>query len=178
MKRRLERILIGLIVAVFSLAVIVVLARFTPLANVFIAWATLMLAFAAFMSILHSREQERRRREEGLLNEILQWATDVAQSAISRQTMAKSELWKTKLEHKYSRAKSKYIAGVASLSFNDLSPFITNITAKLETAIEATTQYIEGQGGGKPLTNYERELTESVEELIAEIAKVKTKNIG
>jgi len=44
---------------------------------VFVAWATLMLAFAAFMSILHSREQERRRRKEEQLKEIMDWVDGV-----------------------------------------------------------------------------------------------------
>lgn len=77
MKRRVEIILIGLIVAVFSLVLILVLSRFTGLTNVFVAWATLMLAFAAFMSILHSREQERRRRKEEQLKEIMDWVDGV-----------------------------------------------------------------------------------------------------
>jgi len=73
MKRRVENILLGLIVAVFSLVIIIVLFRFTSLAYVFVAWAILMLAAAAFWSIHHSKEQERHHRETETLKEIMGW---------------------------------------------------------------------------------------------------------
>lgn len=77
MKRRFENILIGLLVGVFSLVIIIVLFRFTALANVFIAWAILMLATAAFWSIHHSKEQERHHREAETLKEIMEWVDGV-----------------------------------------------------------------------------------------------------
>jgi hypothetical protein len=54
------------------------------------------------------------------------------------------------------------------------------VTEKLDKAIEGTTQFIEYKegarqlNGGKHLVDYEKELTEAVEELISEIAKIKT----
>ena len=77
MQKRLEYILTGLIAAVFSLVLILVLARITGLANTLIAWAMLVLAFTAFMAIRHNLEQERRRWSAEQLKEVMDWVDDV-----------------------------------------------------------------------------------------------------
>ena len=139
---------------------------------------TLLLALAAFWAIWQTRGIQKSEKRERLLNEILEWAVEAAESAISRQTRIPSELWKAKLKYKHSQAKSKYIAEVAYSSFDSLSPFITNVAVKLEKAVEVSTQVIEHKANGKALVNSERELTESVEKLITELAKIKARDIG
>ena len=77
MKQRFENILVGLIFAVFSLVIIILIFRFTGLANVFLTWSILMLAAAVFLTIHHSREQERHRREGEKLKEIMDWVDGI-----------------------------------------------------------------------------------------------------
>ena len=49
----------------------------STLAMMLTALSTLILASAAFQSIHSSKEQEKHRREDRLLNDILQWAIDL-----------------------------------------------------------------------------------------------------
>jgi len=125
-------------------------------------------------------EREKRDRKERLLNEIIEWAEDVAESALRRQTMEQvTEFYKTTMEYKFSKAKSSYISEIVSISFSDLSPFLKNVIKKLDEAIDIIARYmkIEKQASLSDLRNSEKELTESVEKLIVEAAKIKTKDI-
>ena len=51
-----------------------------PVATMVAAWTTLLVAYAAFRTIRSNREKESRDRKERLLNEIIEWAEDVASS--------------------------------------------------------------------------------------------------
>jgi len=51
------------------------ISGFKEFTNALVAWGTLMLAFATFMLIRHSSEQEKKRRKEALLTEINDWVT-------------------------------------------------------------------------------------------------------
>ena len=139
---------------------------------------TLFLGIMAWRTIRQTRNLQKTEKRDSLLNEIIAWATDAAKSAVSRQTMVPSELWKTKLEYKYSKAKSKYVIEVTSSSFDNLCPFVESVSEKLDQAIKVTTQIIGRQDLGKHSVNCERELAESVEEQITEAAKIKTRDIG
>ena len=147
-------------------------------AAILVGGGTFFLGFMAWRTIRQTRSIQKAEKREGLLNEIVEWAMDAAKSAVSRQTMTPSELWKTKLEYKYSKAKSKYIIEVTSSSFDNLCPFVTSVTEKLDQAIEVTTQIIGRQDPAKRLVDCERELAESVEKLITEVARIKTRDIG
>ncbi|MFQ6122753.1 MAG: hypothetical protein ACE5LA_06840, partial [Dehalococcoidales bacterium] len=73
---------------------------------------------------------------------IIEWASDVAKTAISRQTWQPHEIWKAKLDYKYWLTKSHYIIEVAS-SFDELIPFMKEIISELEKAINVYTQVLE-----------------------------------
>ncbi len=152
---------------------------FNEWATILYAGVTLLLVGVAVWTITDNRYSRMLEKRERLLNEIIQWAENVAESAVTRQTLKPDELWKTKLKYKYSKAKSKYVTEIVSSSFKELSPFVENVNSKLEEAIDAATQFIERrQQAGDKLVNYEIELTESVEELLTEAAKIKTNDIG
>ena len=115
MKRPLETVLIGLIVAVFSLVVLLFLSRFTGLVNVFVAWATLMLAFAAFMTIQHSNEQER-------LKEIMDWVDGVLKyCAVYSQDVRYHTHYEFLSEVTGLKLKTDYIASIAEDFGKELS---------------------------------------------------------
>ncbi len=150
------------------------------------ALATLVLAFGAFWAILDNRHGRIVDRKERLLNEIIDWALDTAKSAIARQTREAHELWRTKLNYKFHRTKSKYIAEIAVSHFANLSSFIEDINTELDEALDVTTRcisamHIEGLLGNdeaQRLRESEEYIARAVENLIVEIAKIKTKNIG
>ena len=157
------------------------------LATAAMVFATLLLAYGTFRIIRSDRDRERRDRKERLLNEIIEGALDAAKSAISRQTREVHELWKTKLEYKFHRVKSEYIAEIAASSFEDLSPLTKDIITKLDEVIDVTTQCIEAKhhvinllsnSEIKQLIESEERLAKSVEKLITEAAKIKTKDIS
>ena len=135
MKRRVETILIGLIVAIFSLVLILVLSRFSGLVEVFIAWATLMLAFAVFITIQHSNEQERRRRKEGRLSEIMEWVDGVLKyCAIYSQDLKNANSYEFLAAVTELKLKIEYITSVAEefgASLVDPLKKVTDLFAKI-----------------------------------------------
>ncbi len=79
---------LGASLFVFSLFVFL-LANIADLADVFTAWATIVLAGIAALSFEESRrlrkqykEREERDRKERLLNEIIQWAEDINNASL------------------------------------------------------------------------------------------------
>jgi len=76
-----------------------------PIATMVAAWTTLVLAYAAFRTIENSNEQERRRRKEGLLNEIAKWSADVLKYCSSLTAGFNNELERSKAKDEYLRLK-------------------------------------------------------------------------
>jgi len=148
-------------------------------AAILVGSGTLFLGIMAWRTIRQTRNIQKAEKREGLLNEIIEWATKSAESAIYRQKTDNSELWKTKLNYKVCRAKSEYIKGIATSSFSNLSSHIIDIVTKLDEAIESTTRLIDS----KLSENYdqvrhcEEELTNAVIGLFEKAAKIKTKAI-
>jgi len=75
---------LGAVLFVFAIFIFLY-ANIADLADVFTVWATLVLAGVAIFSFEESRrlreenrQKEERDRKERLLNEIIEWATDVA----------------------------------------------------------------------------------------------------
>ncbi len=129
MKHRFESILIGLIFAVFFLVLIVVLLQFTGLANVVIAWATLMLAFAVFMFIQHSKEQDKRRRKDEQLKEIMEWVDAVLKHcAIYSQDLEYASRYEFLSAVTELSLKTDYITSIAEGFGNKLSDPLGNVT--------------------------------------------------
>jgi len=129
MKRRFENILIGLLVAVFSLVIIIVLFRFTTLANVFIAWAILMLATAVFWTLQHSKEQERHRREEETLKEVMEWVDGVIKCcALYSYNPGTADGNQALIDITELKIKSDYIASLVESSGGDLVEPLKRVT--------------------------------------------------
>jgi len=137
--------------------------------------AVLIALWIGISNIRATRDIQNKERNERLLNEVRDWALEAAESAVKRQTRVQSNLWETKLKYKFVMAKSKYALAVANLSFNELSPSIREVAEKLDQAIEVITGVIEKRANGKALLQSEKELAESVERLITEIAMMKEK---
>ncbi len=78
-----------LVVTVFAVVAIVffnILWGDPNLASAIVAFGTLTLALVTGLHIVNSNEQEKHRRKERLLNEIIEWAIEVAKCGIERHT--------------------------------------------------------------------------------------------
>jgi membrane protein implicated in regulation of membrane protease activity len=148
------------------------LSAFSTIALALFAGVTIFLSYQARKD---ASDREKRDRREKLLNEIIEWAEDVAKAAISRQTRHPHELWKIKLEYKYQKSKGKYISVIVSSSFTELSNLLEEINKKLDETIICTQQAIDDTSVGEALKKFETELTNSVEKILEEAAKIKNK---
>ena len=114
MKKRLEYILTGMIVAVFSLVLVLWFARVPGLANTLIAWAMLVLAFTVFMALRHNIEQERRRWKAEQLKEIMDWADGVLKyCAIYSYDIDTATRFRSLIEVTELKLKADYIMSLA-----------------------------------------------------------------
>lgn len=167
-------IIVGSIVGIVFIAL---LRKDPNLASALVAFGTLLLAIVTAMVIDNSRQQEKRRKKEGLLNEIIEWADNIARSAINRQKTTQAQFWKTKLEYKFWMAKNEYITAITTISFKDLLPCVENINKELGKAINATEEAIKMKKTTNNLKCSEEKLTEAVKELFKKAAKIKTTDI-
>ena len=183
--RRKKRYMYTLGTGFFVGAGVAVFVESAQIREILTAAAIVFAAFIAALSIDEARrlrkesvDKDNRDRRERLLNEIIEWARESAESTISRRTLSPEELWKAKLSYKFHKAKSKYILEIVALSFKDFSGLVEDINIKLDKLIEVTTEFgRKSMVGGKRLADYEAELTESVEKLFEETAKIKAKDI-
>lgn len=135
-----------IVLSLFFLAVfiylLIIFVSVPNIANGIIAFGTLMLALVTSLHILNSNDQEKRRRKERLLNEIIEWAFDV--------TACKVEPFSTKFDsisNEWSRSIME--AGDLAERFRDLAnrgEYIKKIASglgqDLDTAVEQVTTNI------------------------------------
>jgi len=181
-------VLIGLL-AIFALvwlAYTVFILKSDPLlADAYVAVGTLILALVTsvlvgltWLTIRNADQKEQRNRKERLLNEIIEWATEAAKSAIYRQEKESHELWKAILNYKYCISKSEYVNVIATSSFSTLSSLINDVVIKLNRVMGETTNYKDNKNrtdeNHRLMRDCEDSLRKSVEELLKEAAKIKS----
>lgn len=147
------------------------------IAAILIGGGTLALAFMTWKSIRRTRDMQKSEKRERLLNEIIEWASNAAKSAIYRQRTEHPALFKTKLEYKYHKSKGKYIGEIISSSFKELSDSFNGLNSKLDKAIKFTEQILDGKANVSSLKDYETEISFSAEKLLEKTAVIKTKDI-
>ena len=167
------------IVAIVALAVWAQGARIAEDPNSFAKWlykflddwaitlgaaVTFMLAVAAFLAILDNRQGRRADRRERLLNEIIEWATDVARCGLEKDlpdTSSITDMNEGKLHLAYStnilaksfqsmRGRNKYITQIALTFGQDLQEAIETLAKDVEKHIklldilyaEVTVQFV------------------------------------
>jgi hypothetical protein len=141
-----------------------------------LAIATIVLAIFTYWNIHSHNAQEKREQKERLLNEIIKWAEDTANSALRRRTIKDTvDFTQTRAEYTFHKAKSNYIIEICSGSFGDLYPVLNNTVSKLGTAKELITQYTKKLNVSlKDLRDSEDELIAAIEELFVAAAKTRT----
>lgn len=118
------------------------------------AGATFLLAIAAFLAIRQTRKLQKRERRDRLLNEIIEWAVEVAKSSIEPETpdlfddkdAAKSWPFLAAQEKKLDtlqllRAKSAYIAKIATETNPDLGKVTIETVENLSNQIKSLYEH-------------------------------------
>lgn len=193
--------------AVFAFGAFVVLYNFLEAAQAFIVWASLALAFAAFLSFGESRElrranfdREARDREERLLNEIIEWATDITKKQYEkdlRTVLGAPDVGKVRLsvyghiaEVKESllalRGKDVYITEITRKFDSDLRKAVAEVIALLIGYIQLLDEWQNEMAKdiAKDVTDranvadaYWSRLAKASYEVIAKATRLKTEHI-
>jgi len=116
-----------------------------PVAMMVAAWTTLLVAYAAFRTIRSNREKEERDRKERLLNEIIEWATSIAELIVTRLTHPNTNSeahWL--LMYAGFDSKSEYMVTIAAnISGSDLVSYVKRIRECLKYGIWITGKSID-----------------------------------
>ena len=147
MKKWLSDFGIGLLLGIalaFMLAwltyTIIILKKDPALANAYVAVGTLILAIVTallvgftWLNIRNTHEKEERDRKERLLNEIIEWAEDVArlnfniynltEAQVSKESWVESSLGGIVSEFQVVEAKGVYINSIALSCFKEDKSF-------------------------------------------------------
>jgi hypothetical protein len=153
------------------------------IATLVLAFVTVFLAIGTFLTIRQNRKFREKDRKERLLNEIIEWAEDVVKSATYRRKQDRDELWDAHQKYLSSEAKCEYMIQIVLSCFVNLSNHLQAVITQLDNTTKFTEEALSNSlPGGKPNTSklipQEKLLREQIVVLIAEIAKLKTKDIA
>lgn len=180
------------------------------------AGAAVILALAAFLTIRNSNEREKRRREEDLLkekrdrdaawlNDIIDWAEEVAVCAFSvpysmmieditgglemasvEQMVRRANITtytNFRLRYQTFARKSKHIENIASSFPGNLDSAVRNLSKKIDDVVRELRKCAKDpddrdRSKYKNLIKAEELLYEQADILIEEAVKIKTRDIG
>ena len=140
-------------------------------------------------------EKEKRDRDERLLNEVIEWATDIKRCGWEVEytipidtTRVDIEMFQLQMSaNRFSRfmvpsAKNKYVTEIAlilgenlCLAVKDTKKQLDNFLAKLQKTLSLSVKEIKEQS--KNLECYEKALYNSTDRVIEEAVKIKTRNL-
>jgi len=156
---------VGLGLALSGVGLFMLITSFPQYAIGFSVLATLALAFAAFLTIKEAdaREQrhrnnellkEKRDKDERLLHEIIEWATDVAKCSLEKGIFDESvpvsglqaeqalpELLDSVIGFRIARASSVYISSIASKIDPELKKSLGNLIEEIKAQIKLIMEY-------------------------------------
>ncbi len=189
-KRPLLFTLIGTIVAI----TFVFILRSEPnLATSLVAFGTLLLAVVTAMMIDNSRQQEKCRRKEELLKELIQWAEDIRKSSsgsiapneiiyddVSMATASQMDFLRLRRIYQDINTKGTYVKAIAKIYRGNLLSATESVIYKLDEAIEILEGCLTSKAkeNFEKVENYKKLLDGCAEELIIEAAKIKTRDIS
>jgi hypothetical protein len=153
-----------------------------------VAWGTILLAYATFSLIQQSKQQETRRIEAEqaeaknnnnlrILDEVIQWATDVASCRVERET-------KSIIELKYSfdsqAIRGTYILKIVTPFNQDLFGPVKILYDRITKQVEALQQYNDAPDESAEretklvaVQENNREITESFNNVVDKATKIK-----
>jgi len=154
------------------------------------ALTTMLLAIAAFWSIRQNYQFRRREKKERLLNEIIEWAIDVAKpkyglnlmlfssSIISEKDQVTAQLFEWASSIDTLRVRGEYIAKIAPTFTQDLRIVVEKVRYDLEEHAKFLKDLVDDKGDSKALGKHNYTLSQSAKKVIEEAAKIKTGDIS
>jgi hypothetical protein len=161
------------------------------------AAAAVILAFAAFLTIRHSNEREKRDRKERLLNEIIEWAVDVTKcgadinflllaAEIDEEPWGKLNLPDLQFNLRELKQRGEYVVKVASTLEKPLLTAAQKVESEIAEYLKTMDNIFIGIKLGsegnlpmilKPLSE-RNSLVNCANNLLTEATKIKTRGIG
>ena len=163
------------------------------------ALATLVLALGAFLAIWQNHNLQKREHRDRLLNEIIEWAIDIAKCGLEKEFKYISVQFEkddprsdqfvsaffTELARNFEamKGRSQYIHTIALKFEESLQKAVKELIETVEEHIDLLDECKVGQPGEleKAIGNvgvHNTPLRESARKIIEEATKIKTKGIG
>ena len=165
-----------------------------------VAIGTLLLAAVTAFSIDNTRQQEKRRIKENLLNEIIEWATNIAKCESESEMTAipaselrgvgkgtqeqivgyvhRVERANLMLRYQAADARSEYIKAIASKFEHNLHSAARQTANKLAKYITLLRKNLEGQATEEECGKQWHSLIKTALDVTKKAAKIKTSDIG
>jgi len=154
------------------------------------AGVTLLLALAAFWAIWQNYSLHKKARKERLLNEIIEWAIDLGKCSfehefqpvtdISAEYFLRVSRVNTLARLNTVRARKEYVTNIAAVFKQEkaLQSAVKEVKQKLENTITVIGKHIENKPVPETISDAETKLYKSIEVLIEEATKLKTRDIN
>ncbi len=166
------------------------------------AFVTLLVVYATFNATKQSnlREQQRREdelakeerdRKEHLLNEITEWAEDVArlnfkiynfiEAQIAKESWVESSIGEIVSQFQVVEAKGDYINTIALSSFKGKGKLLSAVKAvnkEIRELVDISMKRLDGKVATEAVTEHMNLLRSKITELLKETAKIKTRDIS
>jgi gas vesicle protein len=152
-----------------------------------LAFATVIMAFTAFWAIQKADIREKQERKERLLNEIIEWAEDVArlnfkifnfvEAQISEESWVESSIGGIVSQFQVVEAKGVYINSIAISSFKKdikLSKAVKAVNKEIRELVDASAKRIDKEITSEEVQNHMNLLRVKILDLFKEVAKIKT----
>jgi len=182
-----------------TIPVFILVLKYDPkLSNAYVAFGTLalalvtgVLAFFTWWSIRNSNEKEERDRKERLLNEIIEWAEDLArlnfkiynfvEAQISKESWVESGIGEIVSQFQVIEAKGIYITNITLSSFKGKRKLLSSVKAvnkEIRELVDVSTERLDGKVTTEAVTEHMNLLRLKIAELFKEAAKIKARDIG
>ncbi len=118
-------------------------------------WITLAAVLVALglgvSSLIQTQSLQKRERKERLLNEIIEWATSIADTIVT-QSVQNTNSDKNKLfMYAHFESKSEYMVTIAKIADSSLVPYVERIIGFLKYGICTTAKSVEVEDAGFPV---------------------------
>jgi len=156
-----------------------------------LAITTIVLAIVAFGAIWQNHSLQKRERKERLLNEIIEWAEDVArlnfkiynfvEAQISKESWIESSIGEIVSQFQVVEAKGAYMNSIAISSFKEdkkLNKDIKAINKGIRKLVDVSVKRLDGEVTTEAVQKYMNILRLKITELFKEAAKIKTRDIS
>ena len=160
-------------------------------AAIIVGSGTLFLGIMAWRTIVQTRSIQKAERREKLLNEIIEWAMDVAklnfkiynfvEAQISKESWVESGIGEIVSQFQSVEAKGVYINSIALSSFKvdkKLSKDIKAVNKEIRELVDVSVKRMDGEVTTEAVQEHMNLLRTQIAELLKVVAKIKTRDIS